>query len=41
MEINEMTLEQVEERASEIDAFFDAEDTSKLNLEELRSEVKH
>lgn len=40
MEINEMTLEQVEERASEIDAFFDAEDTSKLNLEELRSEAE-
>ena len=35
-----MTLEQVEERASEIDAFFDAEDTSELNLEELRSEAE-
>lgn len=40
MEINEMTLEQVEERASEIDALFNAEDTSKLNLEELRSEAE-
>lgn len=35
-----MTLEQVEERASEIDAFFNAEDTSELNLEELRSEAE-
>lgn len=40
MDINEMTLEQVEERASEIDAFFNAEDTSELNLEELRSEAE-
>lgn len=40
MNINEMTLEQVEERASEIDAFFNAEDTSELNLEELRSEAE-
>lgn len=40
MEINEMTLEQVEERASEIDALFNAEDTSELNLEELRSEAE-
>lgn len=40
MEINEMTLEQVEERASEIDAFFNAEDTSNLNLDELRSEAE-
>lgn len=35
-----MTLEQVEERASEIDAFFNAEDTSEFNLEELRSEAE-
>lgn len=35
-----MTLEQVEERASEIDALFNAEDTSELNLEELRSEAE-
>lgn len=35
-----MTLEQVEERASEIDAFFNAEDTNELNLEELRSEAE-
>lgn len=40
MEINEMTLEQVEDRASEIDALFNAEDTSELNLEELRSEAE-
>lgn len=35
-----MTLEQVEERASEIDAYFNAEDTSELNLEELRCEAE-
>lgn len=34
-----MTLEQVEERASEIDSLLNAEDTSELNLEELRSEA--
>lgn len=40
MDINTMNLEQVEERASEIDAFLNAEDTSELNLEELRSEAE-
>lgn len=39
MEINEMTLEQVEERATEIEGLLNAEDTSELNLEELRSEA--
>lgn len=40
MDINTMNLEQVEERASEIDNLLNAEDTSELNLEELRSEAE-
>lgn len=40
MEINEMTIEQIEERASVIETMLNAEDTSELNLEELRSEAE-
>lgn len=38
MDINTMTLEQVEERAREISEMINAEDTEELDLEELRNE---